>query len=426
MSTLEYTTLDNNFSQNSQKIQNLGSGTFGQVSYIKTPHGNFVSKETKIDNKSLGYPPDFLTEIDVMLKFRKLPAMLKIQGLNFDLDQKKGRILLEVMSCNLSEWCRKTPFAQRIVAVPILIKEIGGTLAVMHLFEFLHNDIKTNNILVDTTVTPPRFKLADFGITIRVKDEERTVYGGIDKYKPPNHRNIYESEYWAFMVVLTEVILGSRLVEGADGSHSFYWKYSNSTGFLLSSYLENKLKNTKFMALPEEYWTFVNPILYEKNPRIAISMKRIFDKTSSVPNGPRTPRSLLGLQAQARTEIEKITINHFDSFISRNIISEISNDISKDVGKQPSYDIIKDEVKNFLTRKNLIEYYSRFNRLFNKFLSTLTITLSENILRKYMEVALIIILKSRITHYTHFSSEKEFLLFERAFLDIIEYQTVVI
>lgn len=406
MGTLEYSIIDNTFSENSKKIQNLGSGTFGQVSLCSTPHGNFVSKETKIDNKSLGYPPDFLTEIDIMLKFRKLPSILKIQGLNFDLDQKKGRILLEVMSCNLSEWCKKTPYSERIAAIPILIKEIGGTLAVLHLFQFVHNDIKTNNILVDTTSKPPKFKLADFGKAIRVRDEENTVYGGIEKYKPPEHRNIYESEYWAFMVVLTEIILGTRLVEGIDGAHAFYWKHSNTTGFLLSNFLEHRLKGNKYNDIPQIFWDFVQPILYERKPRIATVLYNIFNVSNE--------------------KIERITIDHFSSFVSRDIILGINQDISKDVGKQAAFDIIKDDIKMYLTRKNLIDYYSRFSRLFNKFLSTLTTELTNDILKKYAEVALVIVLKSRMTHYIHFSSEKEFLLFERAFLDKVSYQTVVV
>ncbi len=139
MSDLQYSILDNSFSQNSRKIQTLGAGTFGQVSLCSTSHGDYVSKETKIDDKSIGYPPDFLTEIDVMLKFRQLPSILKIQGLNFELDQKKARILLEVMSCNLSDWCRNNSFSNRIKVIPQLIKEIGGTLAVLHFFQFAHN-----------------------------------------------------------------------------------------------------------------------------------------------------------------------------------------------------------------------------------------------------------------------------------------------
>lgn len=424
MSDLQYSILDNSFSENSRKLQTLGSGTFGQVSLCSTLHGDYVSKETKIDDKSIGYPPDFLTEIDVLLKFRKLPSIIKIQGLNFEMEQRKARILLEVMSCNLSDWCKNNSFSDRVKVLPQLIKEIGGSLAVIHFFQFVHNDIKTNNILVDTTSGVPKFKIADFGKSLRVRDEEKTIYGGIEKYKPPTHRNIYESEYWAFMIVLSEVILGSRLVTtttvGNDERNTeFYRKNSDTKGFQLRRLLETKLKPNQAAEIPEEFWKFVEPILYENKPRMAISLKRIF--------GPRSYKSPPTHQCRYLfPETEEVKIEHFDSFISREILEDIADDISKDVGKQKQYEMMKHEFKQYFADRNLTEYYSRFSRLFNKFLSKLNSELDRESLKRYAEVAVVIVLKSKITRYTNFSSERDFLLAQRAFLNKICYQTIII
>lgn len=385
MST-DYSLIDNNFSKNSKKIKSLGEGTFGRVFLCDTPNGTFVTKETKINNKSLGYPSDFLTEIDILLKFRKLPNIIKLQGIIFDVDQKKGCILLEVMSSNLSEWSKITPFDQKIQILPQLIKDLHTTLAILHTFQFIHNDIKTNNILVDTTSSPTKFKLADFGKAARIKDENIISYGAIEKYQPPSVRNVYSCEYWALMVVVTEVILGTRMVF-MDDAKSFYSYYSKAGEFQIQRFLQEKLKPQDFARIPDEYWNFVYPIIRNKNAKLVTILEENY------------PYDLM---------------------------RSIDQDISKSNERHHQFDMIKEEFKYILASLKLFDYYQRFSRLLNKFLSSLNEPLELTTLKCYAEIALSIVLKSKHRSYIYFKSEKEFLLFQRAFLHKIGYQTVIL
>jgi serine/threonine protein kinase len=151
------------FLHNSTHLTTLGEGTFGSVGLYSTPRGHLVVKETKMQNKSLGYPPDFLNEVDFLIKLAPIRSVVNIEGICFDNDHRKGYLFMEPMKCNLWEWAKQTSFKKRIQNLRSLISMIGGALGVMHHFSLVHNDMKTNNILVDESSDGLVSKLADFG-----------------------------------------------------------------------------------------------------------------------------------------------------------------------------------------------------------------------------------------------------------------------
>ncbi len=102
------------FLSRSVKLQTLGEGTFGTVALYDTPTGRLVVKETKLQHKSLGYPPDFLNEVDMLIKLKPVKSVVSIHSLCFDNEQRRGYILLEPLESNLSKWARKTSFKERM------------------------------------------------------------------------------------------------------------------------------------------------------------------------------------------------------------------------------------------------------------------------------------------------------------------------
>lgn len=378
----------------SEKIQILGEGSFGNVALYNTPLGRRVVKETKTEDKSIGYPPDFLTEVDMLFKLTPIKSVVKILGVCFDNDKKKGYLLLEPLDCNLAEWIRRNNFEQRIAQLPNIIKLIGGAIAMMHHFSLVHNDIKLNNILVNDKEN--FFKLADFGHAIHVTDST-SHYCGIRQYRPPVATNIYKSEFWAFMVVLVEVIIGNRLIVKKEDVESFYRPYiskteSNRLKFDLVTYLKSALTRGQFEMIPLSFWDFINPLINGEEIRIIECLSKI------------------------------------GTILNINVIDDVSKCISKSVEIHPRFNVIENEFRNRFKNIQLLKYFERFSRLYNKFLSIILEeqNLTDLDLKYYAEVVFVIIARGKALGFEYFNNQDKFLLFQRAFLMKVGYQIVVI
>jgi serine/threonine protein kinase len=360
----------NDFINKSKKIQSLGSGTFGYVALYDTPSGRYVIKETKVEDKSLGYPSDFLAEVDMLIKLRFIKNVVSIQGVCFSDNRKKGYIILEPLDSNLSEWSRRTPFNERMKQLPNIIKTIGSTIAIMHHFSFVHNDIKPNNILVKEDV----FKLADFGNSLHITNPNIQCCW-VEQYRPPARKDIYVSEFWAFMVSLVEVITGKKVVT------DFYRPYWNGIKFDLSTYIKSSLEDD-FRLIPSIFWKFINPLINGKNVTISDCLLRI---------GIALNTNLIG-------------------------------DINENISKMTEIKVIDYEFKNRLTLLHVPDRFERFTRLYNKFLS-LTPELND---KRYAEVAFAIVARSKAVQFEYFQDLSTFLLFQRTFLMTIGYQINII
>ena len=391
--------VSSDFINKSERIQILGSGTFGCVALYNTPLGRYVVKETKIADKSLGYPSDFLAEVDMLIKLRPIKTVVTLQGVCFDNDKKKGYILLEPLDSNLSQWARKTSFDQRMTQLPNIIVMVGGAIAMMHHFSFVHNDIKTNNILVrkDRETDENIFKLADFGNSVYVTDPS-ICYCGIEQYRPPQKCNIYISEFWAFLVSLIEIIIGGKRLVTTKKAIDFYQPYISTSHlgkikFDLARYLKTALtEEGQFQMIPSTFWTFVGPLINGEDTCVSECLSRI-----------------------------GISLNI-------NVINEVDKSISKTVKVRPRFSVVENEFRNRLRSVELSRYFERFSRLYNKFLSVTPENqyLNDLDLKHYAEVAFVIIARSKAGEFKYFKDQDIFLLFQRAFLMKVGYQIVVI
>lgn len=381
--------VDKDFISKSRYIETLGDGTFGSVALYDTPRGIFVVKETKMTNKSIGYPPDFLTEMDTLLKLRSVQTIVTLHGICFDPKNKRGYLLLEQLDTNLSQWSRRHSFSDRIKYLPRLINEIGGALGIMHHFSMVHNDMKPNNILVRDTDKGPEFKLADFGKSTYVTDSS-IPYGAITKYKPIKQYDIFSSEYWAFMICLVEFILGGKRMIKGSNVRAFYKYYRKDKRFDINRYLKENLSEHRIQSIPKIFWDFISPVINNTN----VSIKEGLENINTILN------------------IE--TIKHVD------------NVISKKVSKQQEFPSIEREFYTYMKDVNYEHHFKNFRKLFNKFLSVIPYKMCELDIKHYAEVAYVIIVKRRSKHYKYFDTMKQFLEFERAFLTSIGFQTVII
>lgn len=384
--------VSSDFLDKSEKLENIGAGTFGTVALYKTPIGEYIVKESKIQNRSLGYPSDFQTEVDTLIKFIPVASIVRLKGVCFDNYQKKGYIILEPMDCNLTQWARKVSYDERIKELPKIITMIGAALAMMHHFSFIHNDVKTNNILVGKDEHGNYiFKLADFGSAIHVTNPN-IKYLGINEYQPPDIRDVYNSEFWAFMVCLVEVILGgNRLVH----SNTFYRSHTKishlgKVKFDLVRYLRTILTSTQFEQIPSDFWIFIDPLI----------------------NGNKTSIAEC--------------LSHIGINLNTKVIEDIDKGISREVPTDPRFSLIEDEFRKRLNNIGLITYFNKFRRLINKFLSVTSNKLEEIDIKHYAEVAFVIVTRSRADNFVYFKNVSMFLAFQRAFLICLGYQTVIL
>lgn len=380
------------FLVHSTRRQTLGEGTFGTVILYDTPHGPRVVKETKLQDKSLGYPPDFLNELDMLIKLAPVKSVVTLHSVCFDNDQKRGYILLEPLECNLGKWARRTSFEERMQHLPQLIDTIGGAIAVMHHFKLLHNDIKTNNILVDTRGVP-MFKLADFGKSYHVTRND-LQYGGIERFSPPQQRDVFSSELWAFMVCLIEVIIGGHKMIHREEAAEFYSKYTSmsSTGksrFDLPNYLRSQLSRKELEQIPRCFWTFVEPITRCRPTTMSALLQRI-----------------------------GIRLNH-------SVINNVEKLISRPVTTQYDFRIIERRFRRKFSQLDIPDRFDRFAKLMNKFLSLADQPLGTEQLHYYAEVALVIVGRRKVDEFEYFQDQNTFLWYERIFLKTIEYQIYI-
>jgi len=212
--------INKNFLETSKLKETLGSGTFGKVSLYQQNQKLFVVKESVFKEKVtdltkkktvFGYPDYFINEIDKLIKFRPLiDTVVQLEGICMDADNRKSYIVLEMMDSDLEKWSKlnSTTFDMKMTIIQEYIQNIGGTLALMHNLNFIHNDFKLNNVLINYLNIPnPKLKLSDFGKTKYI-DYSVINYGGITKYIYPfPGKDIYSIETWGFMLNLIELLI---------------------------------------------------------------------------------------------------------------------------------------------------------------------------------------------------------------------------
>ena len=385
--------LSSDFITKSNKIDELGSGTFGSVSLCNTPEGKHVIKETRTSDDCVGYPYDFLTEVDALVKLKPLKTVVGIEGVLFHDTKSKGYIMMEQCDTSLSKWAKCKSFNERINALPDLISYIGGTLAVMHSIGMIHNDIKGNNILVNEG---PFFKLADFGKAKFPVDGKNGEYGCITRFESPWKLDVYQAEFWAFMVVLVEFIIGGRMIEekhvGKDkylpGNDDFYRKYVSGNFFELERYLKRKLMRDEFKKIPPMFWDFISPLISKKSTDIITSLKNI-----------------------------NVEIND-------DIIRQLK--ISSTYEPSPLLNIVDVEFEKRLKEAGREFLFERWYSLINQFISKAGVPLSELDIKRYAEVAFVLVVKRKTRRLKYFNDENMFRLYQRAMFCAMGYQTIII
>lgn len=372
-----------------RKIRDLGNGTFGNVELYDGPTGRLVGKSTKLHDKYIGYSKDLINELDALIKFQKVLSIVSIKAIYLDADSNQGYLFMEEMDTDLSKWISNTRFYQRIKQVENLIFTVGGALALMNSMNYVHNDIKLNNILVKSNGTDITFKLADFGKAKYIYSSG-CKYGGLDEYRCPMEASALTHEYWAFAICLTKLIVGKQIFN-KHTYQSVYKQYIHHGSFKVKNFIKDNISDNRYREIPKLYWSFTEYVFSGST----IGLHNVY--------------SLIGYQLSDKYKQ----------------LTKIQDDYSIPVEHQP-------HVKKYMkyiqkAYQDLYKPYEHIQRryecLMGNFYNRCSKITSETSL-KFAEIGYIIVVGSNVANYKNFDSISELLEYERKFLYIVNYQTL--
>lgn len=197
----------------------LGEGAFGEVRKCqhKTTKVVRAVKLVKKDNLSDNEIKALEDEIEILCKLDH-PNIIKI----FEIytDDKRYYIVTELCKGGelFDEILKKEGgFTEKEAAV--IIKQILQAIAYCHDLKIVHRDIKPENVLVDTELNNT-LKIIDFGISIKMKDNEKlSDVKGTSYYIAPE---VFEKNYnekcdvWSIGVIMYILLAGEPPFNGKD------------------------------------------------------------------------------------------------------------------------------------------------------------------------------------------------------------------
>ena len=389
-------------------VKQIGSGTFGNILLYQGPEGYIVVKETdnkKSDSFCYGFPKDFINEIDLLTKFQNHPNVVNLLNIDFNLTNRPiGYISMEKLDMDCSYWFKKTDFEQRLPHLPEFIRGIGNILGIMHKLGFVHNDIKSNNILLKH-ISPNNivFKLSDFGKSIWTSNPF-IQYSGISTYTSPSYSNIFHNEAWAFCVCITEFLLGKHMFHSDTVVRTIEHYTQMGKGFCIKSFLKKRLHADQFEQIPSIYWKFVKPIFAGEGGTVEDCMENIGHSIQNT-NMFTSGFNYSGYVCHPRCD------QSIDEFCQR---------ISKRFIHDPP-------IMNFYVHKyiRLMNYFfslpsKQVGQCWGEYLSPVDIN-------KYCAVGYITIIgATKVKKLYYFDTLESFCKYQEAFLKVVNYQTIVL
>ncbi|KAH3766251.1 small GTP-binding protein [Pelomyxa schiedti] len=192
-------------------ISSLGAGSYGVVFKcmylpIQKPVAVKALHEVLTSQYNVAR---FMKEAKILAGFRH-PNILGCYG---TCKTRSGSlwIVSELMECNLRQLLSKKRLCfQEFVALAL---GISKGMSALHRQNYMHRDLSSNNVLLDSTGTP---KIADFGIACQIppahmRDSGQTCGAGTPFYMAPQMHTPYYSiqgDIWAFGILLSETIQG--------------------------------------------------------------------------------------------------------------------------------------------------------------------------------------------------------------------------
>ncbi|XP_061357749.1 LEAF RUST 10 DISEASE-RESISTANCE LOCUS RECEPTOR-LIKE PROTEIN KINASE-like 1.2 isoform X1 [Gastrolobium bilobum] len=203
---------------NFDHTRELGDGGFGTVYYGKLPDGREVAVK-RLYEHNYRRVQQFINEVEILTRLRH-KNLVSLYGCT----SRHSRELLLVyeyisngtVACHLHGGLAKSGLLPGSLRIKIAI-ETASALAYLHASGIIHRDVKTSNILLDSSFC---VKVADFGLSRLFPDDVThvsTAPQGTPGYVDPEYHQCYQltnkSDVYSFGVVLIELISSKPAVD---------------------------------------------------------------------------------------------------------------------------------------------------------------------------------------------------------------------
>jgi serine/threonine-protein kinase len=161
-----------------QLLEKLGTGSYATVFRARDEELGREVAIRQIHEKYLTAPRQlerYWQEAQLLASLQH-PNIVTI----FDLDRKKGWVILELMQANLRD--RTAGRQMDLKSLRTMLAHALRALKYLHAQGIVHGDIKPSNLMLDAR---KRVKLGDFGLARRASDSEGELLKGTTKYMAP-------------------------------------------------------------------------------------------------------------------------------------------------------------------------------------------------------------------------------------------------
>lgn len=192
-----------------QVMTKLGKGGYASVYLVKRKNVKYALKKIDRFVNNRDHMKSILSEIN-LLKTMNHPNIIKLYEWHEDIRNEKYFLLFEYFDCcDLNNFYRES-IPSESDAIHI-IRQIASAIKYCHDNWIVHRDIKTANILINSSLT---IKLIDFGLSVRKKKADSLCSSdvGTTRFKAPEiicHRPYNQTvDIWSFGVVIYILLTG--------------------------------------------------------------------------------------------------------------------------------------------------------------------------------------------------------------------------
>lgn len=282
---------------NWQKLQFLGSGTFGQVYKINLDNVYVAAKKYNSESK---YLYSLIREISNLhlVNHRNVCSILGV-----DLNESENYVFFELMKCTIHSLFNVNTISSFPVNIDLKLNwilQILDGLSYLHNVGIIHRDISSSNIMIKYDNTVSIIDLGSSRMVECVTDTDCYTDEQVTEYFRPiemlvnnfEFKYSFEIDVWSCACVISQILYNQPIIYGINKNDviakifSHFGKINENDG--LSLELNNLSNNntSEYLILKEKYPNYCEILdkMFVYNPKNRLSSKEALNLFSLVKN----------------------------------------------------------------------------------------------------------------------------------------------